>query len=197
MEKEYTYNGQFNGNILVVGRTGCGKKTFIQKLGTNNLFGSGITDVFWVSKILLSREREDQIRDSFIDQKVHFSYPNDLDDFNYLVVNFTQDKSEYADSELGENLPINKLIIMDDVSGLADKSQDFSNFLTVSRKYGFSCVYVFHTIYPGRQNWEMIMSQTHIFNFFPGSIHNSRILKTLALLQADRKTHIYLTNNYG
>ena len=197
MEKEYTYNGQFNGNILVVGRTGCGKKTFIQKLGTNNLFGSGITDVFWVSKILLSSEREDQIRDSFIDQKVHFSYPNDLDDFNYLVVNFTQDKSEYADSELGENLPINKLIIMDDVSGLADKSQDFSNFLTVSRKYGFSCVYVFHTIYPGRQNWEMIMSQTHIFNFFPGSIHNSRILKTLALLQADRKTHIYLTNNYG
>ena len=197
MEKEYTYNGQFNGNILMVGRTGCGKKTFIQKLGMNNLFGSGITDVFWVSKILLSSEREDQIRDSFIDQKVHFSYPNDLDDFNYLVVNFTQDKSEYADSELGENLPINKLIIMDDVSGLADKSQDFSNFLTVSRKYGFSCVYVFHTIYPGRQNWEMIMSQTHIFNFFPGSIHNSRILKTLALLQADRKTHIYLTNNYG
>ena len=197
MEKEYTYNGQFNGNILVVGRTGCGKKTFIQKLGTNNLFGSGITDVFWVSKILLSSEREDQIRDSFIDQKVHFSYPNDLDDFNYLVGNFTQDKTEYVDSELGENLPINKLIIMDDVSGLADKSQDFSNFLTVSRKYGFSCVYVFHTIYPGRQNWEMIMSQTHIFNFFPGSIHNSRILKTLALLQADRKTHIYLTNNYG
>ena len=92
---------------------------------------------------------------------------------------------------------MNKLIIMDDVFGLADKSQDFSSFLTVSRKYGFSCVYVFHTIYPGRQNWEMIMSQTHIFNFFPGSIHNSRILKTLALLQADRKTHIYLTNNYG
>ena len=111
--------------------------------------------------------------------------------------NFTQEKSEYVDSALGENSLINKLIIMDDVSGLADKSQDFSNFLTVSRKYGFSCVYVFHTIYPGRQNWEMIMSQTHIFNFFPGSIHNSRILKTLALLQADRKTHIYLTNNYG
>ena len=54
---------------------------------------------------------------------------------------------------------------MDDVSGLADKSEDFSNFLTVSRKYGFSCLYVFHTIYPGRQSWEMIMSQTHIFNF--------------------------------
>ena len=95
MEKEYTYDGQFHGNILVVGRTGCGKTTFIQKLGKNQLFGSEVTDVFWVSKIVLSNEREDSIRDSFANQEVHFSYPHDLDDFNYLVENFTQDKSEY------------------------------------------------------------------------------------------------------
>ena len=193
MEKEYTYNGEFVRNILAVGRTGCGKTTFIQKLGANNLFGSGIADVFWVSKFVLLNEREDQIRDSFINQKVNFSYPNHLDDFNCLVGNFTQEKSEYVDSGLGENSPINKLIIMDNVSGLADKSQSFSNFSTVSRKYGFSCVYVFHTIYPGRQNWEIIMSQTHIFNIFSGSIHNSRILKTLALF-ASRQKNTYLPN---
>ena len=157
----YSFDGKFTGNILVVGRTGCGKKTFIQKLGTNKLFGNEITDVFWVSKIVLSSEREECIRDSFVDQKVQFSYPHDLDDLNYLVENFTQDKSEYIENELGESLEVNKLIIMDDVSGLGNKSQEFSNFLTVSRKYGFSCVYVFHTIYPGRQNWEMIMSQTY------------------------------------
>ena len=51
--------------------------------------------------------------------------------------NFTQDKSEYVDNELGENLLVNKLIIMDDVSCLADKSQEFSNFLTVSTKKWF------------------------------------------------------------
>ena len=82
---------------------------------------------------------------------------------------------------------------MDDVSGLADKSQEFSNFLTVSRKYGFSCVFVFHTIYPGRQNWEMIMSQTHIFNFFPGSVHNNWILKILSVF-ASRQKDTYLPN---
>ena len=38
------------------------------------------------------------------------------------------------ENELGELPHINKLIIMDDVSGLADKSEDYSNFLTVSRK---------------------------------------------------------------
>ena len=77
----YNFDGKFSGNILVVGRTGCGKTTFIQKLGTDKLFGSEITDVFWVSKIVLLSEREDCIRDSFIDQKVHFSYPHNLDDF--------------------------------------------------------------------------------------------------------------------
>ena len=81
----YSFEGKFTGNILVVGRTGSSKTTFIQKLGSNKLFGNEITDVFWVSKIVLSSKREDCIRDSFVDQKVHFSYPHDLDDFNYLV----------------------------------------------------------------------------------------------------------------
>ena len=104
-----------------------------------------------------------------------------------------QDKSDYVDSELGEQLAVTRLIIMDNVSGLADKSEEFSNFLTVSRKYGFSCLYVFHTRYPGRQSWEIIMSQTHIFNFFLGSIHNSRILKTLSLFASIQK-NTYLPN---
>ena len=187
--REFTYDGQFSENILVVRR----KTTFIQKLGKNKLFGGDITDVFWVSKIILTKDREDFIRDSFEDQEVRFSYPHDLDDFNYLVGNFMQDKSEYIDNELGEQLKVNKLIIMDDVSGLADKSEELSNFLTVSRNYGFSCLYVFYTIYPGRQSWEMIMSQTHIFNFIPGSIHSSRILKTLSLFASWQK-NTYLPN---
>ena len=70
MENVYTYDGKLHGNILVVGRTGCGKTTFIQKLGEKKLFGSELTDVFWVSKIVLSNEREDFIRDSFVDQEV-------------------------------------------------------------------------------------------------------------------------------
>ena len=68
---------------------------------------------------------------------------------------------------------LDKLIVMDDVSGLADKSDEFANFLTVSRKYGITCVYIFHTIYPTRQNWQMIMSQTKIFIFFSGSVQGS------------------------
>ena len=35
-----TYDGQFRGNILVVGRTSCGKTTFLEKLGLNNFLGN-------------------------------------------------------------------------------------------------------------------------------------------------------------
>ena len=34
------YNGQFSGNVLVVGKIGCGKTYFLQKLGLNKFFGN-------------------------------------------------------------------------------------------------------------------------------------------------------------
>ena len=150
--REYIYDGKIQGNILIVGTTGCGKTTFIQKLGKNSTFGDEIADVFWVWKIRLTKERECAIGDSFEGQEVHFSYTRDIDDFDYLIDNFAQDKSEYLDDDttMGENLAITCLIVMDDVSDLADKFEEFSNFLTVSRKYGFTYLYVFYTIYPGR-----------------------------------------------
>ena len=141
----------------------------------------------------MTAERENFISDSFEEQEVHFSYQHDLDDLNYLVGNFMQDKSEYIDSELGEKWAVTRLIIMDNDSDLGGKSEEFCNFLTGSREYGFSCLYVFHTIYPGRQSWEMIKSQTHIFNFFSWSIHSSRILKTLSLFSS-RQKNTYLLN---
>ena len=74
------------------------------------------------------------------------------------------------DIAMGENNVFDKLIVMKDVSELADKSDDFANFLTVSREFNFRCAYVFHTMYPTRSNWQMILSQTNIFNIFPGSL---------------------------
>ena len=64
-EINYMYDGKFEGNILVVGRTGCGKTTFVQNLGKNQMFGD-IKEVLWISKISLSTERENNIRDCFV-----------------------------------------------------------------------------------------------------------------------------------
>ena len=88
--EEYSYDEQFIGNILVVGKTGCGKTTFIKKLAKNKLFGEQIKDVFLISKIVLSHEREEIIRENCINQELQFSYLQDIEDFNYLIENFTQ-----------------------------------------------------------------------------------------------------------
>ena len=52
--------GKFSGNILVVGRTGCGKTAFVQKLAVNKFFGN-ITKAEWVSFIKLNTQREAEI----------------------------------------------------------------------------------------------------------------------------------------
>ena len=51
----YTYDGKFEGNILVLGQAACGKITFIQNLARNKLFGQ-IKDVTWLTKITLSKK---------------------------------------------------------------------------------------------------------------------------------------------
>ena len=90
-EASYTYNGKFEGDILIVGRTGCGKTTFVQNLGENKLSGH-VNKVFWGSKVEISKNREDNMRDCFIDQTVHFEYPNDLEEFDDLLELFTRKK---------------------------------------------------------------------------------------------------------
>ena len=54
-------NGQFYGNILVVGRTNCGEATFIEKLGLNNFFGD-IIKTEWMSGIDIDKQREAEIQ---------------------------------------------------------------------------------------------------------------------------------------
>ena len=50
--------------------------------------------------------------DSFEDQEVQFSYPNDIDDFNHLIGNFMQNRSNYIDNNEGESLSVTRLINM-------------------------------------------------------------------------------------
>ena len=64
MTVEYSYDGKFEGNILIVGQTGCGKATLIQKIAKNNLFGE-LKEIFWISKIPLSAKREKNISTCF------------------------------------------------------------------------------------------------------------------------------------
>ena len=54
------YDGQFSGNVLVVGKTGCGKTTFLEKIGINKFFGN-IVKTEWIRGIEINRKREAKI----------------------------------------------------------------------------------------------------------------------------------------
>ena len=82
-----------------------------------------------------------------------------MENFNDLLEIFKRKRSSFNENYLGENMILDRVIVMDNVSGLADRSEKFANFLSVSRN-------IFNTIYLTRQHWQMILSQTKIFDFF-------------------------------
>ena len=55
------YDGQFRGNISVVGRTGCRKTTFLGKLGIHNLFGN-LVKTEWISGTDIDEKRKAKIQ---------------------------------------------------------------------------------------------------------------------------------------
>ena len=177
------YNRQFSGNILVVGRTGCGKTQFLEKLGLNTFFGD-IIKTGWISGTDIDKKREVEIQSYFSNEtEVHVS--KEQDELDSLIETFklrSQDDITDTNSNVnsfGENKKMDRLIIMDDVSGVADVSKKCANFLTVSRKFGYNCVYVFRVIVPASQIWQKIISQTNIFSIFPASVPHNTVAKTI------------------
>ena len=102
-----------------------------------------------------------------------------------------EDNSNVNSIVVGEYRELDSLIVMDDISGLANKSNKFSSFLTVSQKFGYSFLYIFHIIFPSRSTWQMILDQTKIFNIFRSAIQLGNMLKILTN-NCDRGTIKYI-----
>ena len=194
-ENNLTYDGTFNGNILVVGQTRCGKTSFVQNLGKNKMFGC-VDSVDWISKIELSENREHQIRRIFCYASVEFHYPNDIVEFETILDLLKDNKNDVNindndDLGIGEKDVLDRLIVMDDVSSLGDKSTEFCSFLTVSRKYRYTYVYIFHIAFPQLSNWQTILSQTKIFNIFSSAVQLGNMSKIMTN-NCDRETVKYI-----
>ena len=67
------YNGQFSGNILVVGKTVCGKTTFLEKWGINIFFGN-LVKTECISEIDTDEKREAKIQSCFSNEtEIHIA----------------------------------------------------------------------------------------------------------------------------
>ena len=62
---------------------------------------------------------------------------------------------------------MDRFIVMDDVLGVADNCKKFADFLRISRKYKYHCIYVFHVIAPETQIWKKknYLKQTFLMFF--------------------------------
>ena len=122
---------------------------FNQKLAINNFFGK-LKKAEWVSYIILTREREAEIESCF-QCEVEFHYPQDQLALSDLIEELKNRSSKNSNENninniFGEKTIRERLIIMDDVSGLADESKKFAAFVAVTRKYNYNFVYIFHTV---------------------------------------------------
>ena len=179
---DFDLYGQFRGNFLEVGKTGCGKTTFLEKLGIFNFFGD-LVKTEWISGIDIDKKREAKIQSYFSNETgIHTAKERDeLDSLTETIKFRTRDivdDNDDVNSLFGENKKMNRLIVMDEVSSVADISRKFATFLTVSRKFGYHCIYVFHVIGTS-QIWQKIISQTNLFNIFPPGIPQNSVVKIL------------------
>ena len=137
--------------------TSCGKT---QKLAVNRFFGQ-LKKVEWVSYIKLKSERKAET-ESYFSCNVEFPCPKGLEIFEDLLEDFkarlntakinddtySSVEEDIINSGFGENTNRDQLIVMDDASGLTNESKNLQSFLTVARKFTYTCFYIFHTIHP-------------------------------------------------
>ena len=85
MSQNFQYKAIFTDNILALGQASCGITSFVQNLGKKKIFGSNLLSADWVSKINLTKNREDEIRQCFTYTNVDFHYPNYVEELNLLI----------------------------------------------------------------------------------------------------------------
>ena len=117
LDMNYCYDVTFSNNILVLGEIGYGKTSFVQNLGKKKFLGEGLLRVDWVSRIDLSKEREDQIRQCFNYAVVEIHYSDDVDDLNLIIERFQKETHDNVENNnnncniFGENKNLTNLLL--------------------------------------------------------------------------------------
>ena len=104
-------------------------------------------------------EAEIQARFNNKDEFHHAADPDELTELIEKIKLRTRDiVNDESNSGFGEKISMDCVIVMYDVSGIADGSHKFGEFLIVYRKYRYHCIYAFHIIVPDSQVWKKMLS---------------------------------------
>ena len=112
------------------------KPHFLKSLDQIISFGD-IIKTEWISGIDIDKKREAGTQ-SYFSNKTEVHVAKEPDELDSLIETFKLRSQENitdnnnVNNSFGESQKLDRLIIMDDVSGVADVSKKFANFLTVS-----------------------------------------------------------------
>ena len=101
------------------------------------MFGE-IKEITWLSRIPLLREMKKHNGDFFVNEHIDFKYPGSVEGFDDLLEYFQRKRAESNENYLGENTKLDRLIVIDNISSLADRSETFADSLTVSQKFPYN-----------------------------------------------------------
>ena len=207
VRRNLLYNGSLSdGNTVIVGKPNSGKTQYVCKCLMNGMFGD-VEELFYIAPSeTLTNDRKKKMYDMFENnEKKSFklnidtaSNKTDLDStldkikvyLNTKIDEVNNETDDVHDENInveseGENPKITRLLLLDDMSTIADKSQSFANFYTRARKLGLSIVTIFHDINTSTGYWPVLNSCTNRFIFFQvGCIRN--IATLLSKLHTDK-----------
>ena len=156
----------------------------------------------WISGIDINKQRKAEIQSYFSNEtEVHVA--KEQDELDSLIETFKLRSREESNgnhnvtNSFGENKKLDRLIIMDDVSGVADISKKFANFLTVSRKFGYNCVYVFHVINPSSQIGQKLFLKPTFLIIFRQAFHITLLQKSFKVIAFYKVKSMFLHNHFG
>ena len=70
--QNHTCSDKFSCNVLIVGRTECGKTTFMQKLALHNFFGE-LKKAEWISALALQKKEKLKFKQIFLESRILLS----------------------------------------------------------------------------------------------------------------------------
>ena len=73
-------------------------------------------------------------------------------------------------NDMGEHVERDSLIVLDDVSGFANRSPSYFTFMKTCRKFSYNLLYVFCETAISSSRWKDILSQTQVFCVFPSTM---------------------------
>ena len=207
VRRNLLYNGSLSdGNTVIVGKPNSGKTQYVCKCLMNGMFGD-VEELFYIAPSeTLTNDRKKKMYDMFENnEKKSFklnidtaSNKTDLDStldkikvyLNTKIDEVNNETDDVHDENInveseGENPKITRLLLLDDMSTIADKSQSFANFYTRARKLGLSIVTIFHDINTSTGCWPVLNSCFNRFIFFQvGCVRN--IATSLSKLHTDK-----------